>query len=196
MTKKQLVGITGFGYAGKSELFRFLEDEYEFRVVGASDIIHKKLVEETGRIRFTRAEMRDMGNMLRRQYGPDFVVTHALKLEETRIGIDGLRNLAASRTFRKMGGHILGLVARHDVRYNRAQSMSNSNKLVPVSVSELLASERSEMNSLDRNGMHILPILWETEPDDIIDTSCLTREEVAALASVRLEKWGIEHGAS
>ena len=191
MSEIQLLGLTGFARAGKSEVLKHAVDRYGLTRVSPSDIIRQRLIEEHGEQDFSRADMRAMGQMLRQLEGPDFAVKRVRSFGAERPVLDGLRNMTAYRTFAEMGGHMIGLVARPDIRFERALD-ADDNKQPPVSVEAMLADEAHEMNSLDRNGMHILPILWQLDPDHIIDTSDMSKEQVGHRVDEIFDSIGIQ----
>lgn len=170
MRERQVLGLTGFARSGKSTAVAHLTAEHGFVAVEASGVIRNELMTEHGRSVFTREEMRKKGITMKNEFGPDFVVTRALSQPYERLVIDGIRNYTAVQTLLRNGGHMLGLVARPEVRFAREQ-VACDGKYPHVSVEDMIAAELPEMDSLDPNGLHMMRILRETPPDDIIDTS-------------------------
>lgn len=177
--------------SGKSQLLSHIESTYGFEVVSASSVIYDRLCAETGRTRFEREELREAGLRIRRQEGPDFIVSALESIEADRIVVDGLRNLTAFRSFKEVGGKMIGLVARSGVRFARANTATDG-KLPPSSVEAMAREEIPELCSLDRDGLHILPILWSIEPLHIIDSSDMTIDEMNMAADRVMDDFGID----
>jgi cytidylate kinase len=192
MSINQLLGITGFARSGKSELIRYISREYGFEVVHASGVLATELRKETGRENFSREELRQKGEELRRLQGPDFIVKTGLTQNSSQENVlfDGIRNLRAAKTLVSQGGVLIGVIAEASVRYKR-DVMADDGKTTSPSLEAMNAEELPEMNSSDPNGMQLLPILWTIPPDAIIDTTNLSKDEVCRMADGVLAAYGI-----
>lgn len=185
-----LLAVTGLAQSGKSVLTKHVVERYGFETITASSIINDALNVEQGPGLHTRDELRNMGARLRKLHGPDFIVRMALERESSKILIDGLRNYSAYKTLISKGGLTIGVVARPEVRFERGK-IERDYKASHATIENMLASEAKELNSLDPNGMQILPILWSVDPECIIDTSDINIDQSKDAIDVLLQHHGI-----
>lgn len=189
MSERQILGVSGLARSGKSALINRICTDYGFQLISASHVIKTDLAAKTGNLNPTREQLHDHGDRLRHVLGPDFIVRLGLRSDSSRILFDGIRNLCAQRSLYEAGGKMLGLVALADVRYKRGQDALGDKPLCE-SLEDFVHQEQSELNSNKREGLQILPVLWNIEPQAIIDTTFLSRESVAQVADSILQNWG------
>ena len=191
MPNNQLLCITGFARSGKSALIKHVSKKYGFEVVHARGVISEELRKETGRDVFSRGELRQRGREMRERLGPDYIIRLGLEQSRDRdVLFDGIRNLRAARTFMSAGGVFIGLVAGAPERFRRELD-ANDGKTASESVEDMVRNELPEMNSLDFNGLQLLPVLWGISPEAIIDTTHLSIDEVHKRADDLLLSYGI-----
>lgn len=178
-TERSLIGITGLARSGKSEMVRHMSVLRGYDAVVASDVLRASLIRETGHEQFGRDELRKKGDEMRRLYGPDFIVRHALELPSERIVIDGLRNLAAIHTLRRYGGILIGLVADTEVRFQRDQRAADR-KFHYTTVEEMIEDEAKEARSTDPHSLGVLDALDMVDAAHLIDTTELSISEARA----------------
>lgn len=171
-----LIGLTGTARAGKSRVASFLAEQFGFQHFRPSDIIRTALETEYGPGQFSRASYLAMSHKLRTDRGPGYYWDF-IDLEQPRIIIDGIRHLDTARMVRAHQGFMIGIVATAEVRFQRAQYAQDS-KPKHSSLDAFVKEELAELNSLAPHGAQILPVLWEIDPLNIIDTTRQTPSQV------------------
>lgn len=189
MAETVYLAVPGFAKAGKSAIVDHICNLYGFQVIKPSIII----IDELKRVSpeqtiFTRSQIRAKGEEMRRLMGPAFYLNSSASSSD-RLLIDGPRHVDSIQTIKSRGGFVLGVIARPDVRYERA--LAAADKLVPSSLEEFFADERHELNDITGRGGQVLRILWETDPQDIIDTSDISLSDAFTQADIILKKHGI-----
>jgi dephospho-CoA kinase len=110
------LGLVGFGSVGKDTLARYLIVRYGFVHVSCGDLI-RQYSREHGNGEMTRSALQRVGNELRIQYGPDYLVRKALETPHERLVISGLRAVAEAATLKAAGGTIIAITAPLETRY-------------------------------------------------------------------------------
>lgn len=189
MTERSIVGLIGFARAGKSEAARYLAECYGFHTVKRSDRIRRALLARYGETEFSREQYRAMYLELKPLESPTSYIDDAL-VDQSRILVDGARHLSTARDIEARGGFLIGIVARDDVRYARAQSASDG-KPVPANLDDFRRDEAPDLNSLRPGGGQLLPILRQISPERIIDTSEMNLGQAYAALDAILNERGI-----
>lgn len=117
-----IIGLVGLPGAGKTTAARYLEKKGFLHVTLSSFI--KEEASKRGIQNPTREILQDLGNELRKQYGPQILVQLALKkIKESQtkgIVIDGIRNLYEVAFLTVENNFVLiGVTASPRVRYER-----------------------------------------------------------------------------
>lgn len=172
----ELLGLVGYARAGKSEICKFLGDEYGYITVKPSAIIKESLVRRYGDRQFSRPEYRAMGEELRAEHGPGYYLND-IDYASSRVVVDGMRHFDTADNIRQRGGFLLGVVARLEERFQRAVSASDS-KLAPSTIEEFASEEQPEMTGGPKQGGELVRILSSIDPYYIIDTSGMSVAEV------------------
>lgn len=171
--KNVVVGLVGFARAGKGEVANILVNEFGFTQIKPSMVIYDALVQRYGECSFTREQYRAMREELKALRGPGYYLDKVDFIG--RVLIDGPRHLSTTRLVTNKGGFNLGIVAKEQVRYQRALH-ANDEKPVPQSLEAFRIDELPDMNSINGSGGQLLPMLWEIDPQDIIDSTELSLE--------------------
>ena len=142
-----IVGLTGTNGAGKTVTADHLKAK-GFRFHSLSDEIRAEL--ERQGLSNTRENLIEMGNRLRREYGPPVLaerVKTKLRPDQNYV-IDSIRNPSEVEALRLNGNfHLLHLDAPPDVRYERV--VSRGGERVPASREEFVEQEQREIESDD-----------------------------------------------
>jgi dephospho-CoA kinase len=113
------LGIVGQPSSGKDTVAAYLVDSHKFVHVSTGDSI-RFYVAEHGLGEPTRELLRDIGNVLRAEHGPDYLARLALQHESDRLVISGLRTMAEAEQVKQQGGMVIAIEATLRHRYNRA----------------------------------------------------------------------------
>ncbi|BAA29603.1 AAA family ATPase [Pyrococcus horikoshii] len=128
--EKTIVGIAGKIAAGKTTVAKFLE-ELGFCRISCSepllDILTGNVSEYSWvpEVNFkgepTRENLIELGRLLKEKYGEDILIRLAIdKLRRCKnIAIDGVRSLGEVEAIKRMGGIIIYIEARAEVRFER-----------------------------------------------------------------------------
>jgi hypothetical protein len=170
------IGVIGLAKAGKGEVTKHLRVNYDYTVIRPSQGINEQLTKIHGARLFSRQEYREMGTLLRNEYGPGYYFDD-IPSDVTRVLIDGTRHLDTAQLISQRGGFLIGVVARDEIRYARSRSVFD--KSHTANIKDFVQEELPELNSLCGRGQ-ILPILWSIDPEDIIDTSEISLSELAS----------------
>lgn len=185
-----LLGLTGFARAGKSEIAGFVQREYGYATIKPSDVVRDALVKKNGERKFARFEYRAMSEELRQSSGPGYYLD-GVDYHAERTLIDGTRHLDTAHFIQRAGGILIGVVARPDVRFERALAADDA-KCKPASLEVFEAEERPEMNAshLERGGQ-ILKVLCCAHPRDIIDTTDMAIDDMYSAVALLLARYNI-----
>lgn len=143
-----LIGLTGTLGAGKGTMAQYLLQQ-GFTHYSAREFIRTE-VQKRG-----LPENRDMlvqvGNDLRRQFGPDYVIATMARrglAESDRVIVESIRVPAEVEAVQKMGGVVIALDADQKLRYERLykRGLTDTDN---VTFAEFVAEEEREMRSDD-----------------------------------------------
>ena len=116
-----IIGITGLNGSGKGEVANFLLEQ-GFEYLSLSDIIREELVQRNMEI--DRENLIDVGNKLRKKFGPGELAERALsKLENGNpYVVDSIRNPGEITTLRMMPNfYLVGVIAPLEMRFERVR---------------------------------------------------------------------------
>ncbi len=160
-----IIGLVGLPGAGKTTVTEFLEKHGFIRVI-LSDIIRDEL-SKRGITDCTREILQNVGNEMRRKFGPDVLAKRAMKrlqmLGKKKYVIDGIRNLAEIDYLKKQKQFFLiGVNAPSRIRFARLKKR----KVNPLqkSYQEFLLQEHRE-NALGAKttGLRVIDCLKQCE---------------------------------
>ncbi len=120
----KVVGLTGTIGSGKEVVKEFLEKNFNTATVTLSSLLKEESLIKKG-IKITRDIRQNLGNELRKQYGPEILVKIAIGFmprNKDLLVIDGLRNPAESDFLKKNFGEnykLVGVDAPKEVRFDR-----------------------------------------------------------------------------
>lgn len=125
------VGVVGQIACGKGRLVEYLVKKYGFIAFSLSTIVHEEL-KKRGFSSYSRKNLQDIGDELRKKYGRDFLSKRAIKfLESTKtnlsykdqkqkIVIEGIRNPAEVEYLKTLPNFVLiGIKAKRKLRFQR-----------------------------------------------------------------------------
>jgi dCMP deaminase len=149
-----VIGLTGTNGAGKTAVCDYLQSR-SFAYHSLSDEIREELA-RTGRPA-TRDNLIEMGNDLRRRFGPAVLAERIqARLEPGRnYVIDSVRNPAEVETLRRLPDfHLLQVDAPIKVRYERVRQRNDAR--VPSSLEEFRVLEERELHTDDPTTQQLL----------------------------------------
>jgi len=148
-----LIGITGTDGAGKGEVVNFLIEKKGFAHYSGRKLLLAEI--ENRGLEKNRANMRNVANDLRRQFGNDYVVKEyikRIKKDDTKKAvIESIRAVAEVNTLKKSGGVLFSVDADKKLRYERI--VSRASEKDHVSFQEFVRQEALEMDDPDPHGM-------------------------------------------
>lgn len=157
-----IIGITGSFGAGKGEVVDYLVQQQGFRHYSASGFITEELLRT--HMTVNRDSMIRVGNELRAQFGPAYIV-EALYTKAMEQGgdavIESLRVVAEVKRIKELGGIVIGIDADPAVRYKRA--FGRGSEKDHVTFEEWLVQEKQESNPTDPTKQHIFGALKESD---------------------------------
>lgn len=118
------LGIVGRIASGKGEVVKILTDQYGFRSFNLSSILHANF-KKKGITDFTREDLQDEGDRLRREEGEGVLAKRAIKelrIKNKELGmiVEGIRNPAEVNYLRTLPNFFLIAVkAKQSVRFKR-----------------------------------------------------------------------------
>lgn len=185
-----IIGVTGTNGAGKTTLLKMLE-ERGFRQLSLSDYLRDIAEERRGKeARNDREYLRQLGNELRSEHGPGYVMEETLK----KIGDDGLYVIDSVRTpgevramrASKHESLLFGVDARLDIRYTRLLARAQATGRIEgfKTYEEFLKDEQVE-NSSDPAGQQLHATL---DLADRVFYNNGTQEELKAEIEKALER--------
>lgn len=149
-----IVGITGTNGAGKGTMAQILVEK-GFKHYSVREYLTKALSETSSEI--NRESMLELGNNLRKKYGPAYIAEELYKTAEagkTNSIIESIRNPEEAKSLKKHKEFVLFAVeASKKVRFKRIVARgSNTDR---ITYSQFLAQENKEIDSKDKNKPNI-----------------------------------------
>jgi len=117
--KKMIIGITGKNGSGKTEVANYLKLK-GFEYISLSDILREEAKKRN--IRENRENLRNLGNELRKKFGPGILAELALKKikQDKNYCVDSIRNPNEIAELNKIKNFLLiGVKAKIELRYKR-----------------------------------------------------------------------------
>lgn len=171
-----ILGITGSFGAGKGTVVDYLVEHKNFSHYSASSFITEE-IQRRG-LKVDRDNQTMVGNDLRKQHGPDYIIESLYKRAEEAGGnvvIESLRAVAEVQRIKELGGKVLGVDAAPDLRYERA--FARNSEKDNVSYEKWLEQEQAESNQDDPHKQNIFGALRES---DVVISNDGTLEELHA----------------
>ena len=142
-----IIGITGWMAAGKDTVADYLIEKRGFLYISLSDIIREALRAEGREV--SRDNLREKGNELRDQYGPDYLAQQALKIvvanPEKDYVIPSIRQSAEVRVLRDNPAFKLwAVVGPIEERFARMQVRKRGDDQLITSIEVLKEKEDAE----------------------------------------------------
>lgn len=145
------IGVVGQIASGKGILVNYLTSHFNFISFSLSSIVHEEL-RKKGMQKFTREDLQDMGDELRKQYGDAVLAKLAIKklkvtsykLQKKRIVIEGIRNPGEIEFLKKNTNFILiGVKATRALRFKRL--VLRNKEWDPKNYSDFLKIDRRDI---------------------------------------------------
>lgn len=142
-----IIGVTGWFASGKDTVCEYLEKK-GFIKISLSDIIREHCTKEG--IAHSRDNLREMGNRLREQYGPDYLAREALRRMQSADSdhnyvVPSVRQPAEVTIFRADKNFVLWEVfAPQEARFQRLLDRARSDDEKNITFEEFVAKEEAE----------------------------------------------------
>ena len=179
-----IIGITGTDGAGKGAVVDYLKKR-GFAHYSARALFLKKLGQEG--IEPTRANMRLIGNKMRKEHGNDAVIVallnEAKENEDADIIVESIRELAGAETLKKEDGILFAVDADSIVRYERIRKRKSESD--HISFEEFQKQEALELHDVDPHGLQKQAVI---DSADYMIMNNGTLEELHAQIDEVLEK--------
>lgn len=165
-----IIGITGTLGSGKGTVVEYLKTEYGFKHYSARAFISEEVARRG--LKDNRDSMREVGNDLRKQFGPSYV---AEQLYDRALAVGGHAVIESLRAVAEVTALqakfppclIIGVNADQKIRYERILDRKSSTDY--VTFEEFAEDESEEMSDPDPAGMNIKRCLEEA--DIVLDNS-------------------------
>ena len=160
-----IIGLVGLPGAGKTTVTEFLEKHGFVRVI-LSDIIRDELLKR-GITESTREILQNVGNEMRRKFGPDVLAKRAMKrlkiFGKTKYVVDGIRNLAEIAYLKKQKQFsLIGVKAPSRIRFTRLK-IRKVNPLQKSYQEFLLQEHRENALGAKTTGLRVIDCLKQCE---------------------------------
>lgn len=151
----KLYGIAGTNGAGKDTLAELLVNNYQFFFVSVSQILRDIALKQT--MSTNRKTTAQISTELREKHGYDYLVSLAIETFQNQksnyngLVISSIRNEAEALAIQEVGGKMIWLDAKPEIRYQRVSSnvRHHSQRINDqVSYQDFLAAEQAEMYRL------------------------------------------------
>ncbi|MGE5541263.1 MAG: AAA family ATPase [Bacillota bacterium] len=152
-----LIGITGTNGAGKGAVVEYLVANKGFsRYAGRMVIL--EAIEARG-LTPNRTTMRDVGNELRKEHGPAYIMERLYELtkDDTHAVLESVRTVAEAEFLKEKGAFLIAVDADKQTRYERVVSMSHD--AVPLTVEQFTEMEDREMASSEPWDMNVFGVM-------------------------------------
>ncbi len=145
-----IIGVTGSFGAGKGEVADYLVNRKGFKHYSARRFIFEEAKRRGLDISKGREVLIPVGNDLRREHGPAYIIESLYKQAVTEgvdAVIESLRVVAEVKRLQELGGYVIGVDADPHLRFER--SIKRGSETDSVSYEEWIDHERRESNSHD-----------------------------------------------
>ncbi|MBU6310825.1 AAA family ATPase [Patescibacteria group bacterium] len=157
-----IIGLAGSFGAGKGAVVDYLVAKKGFTHYSASKFITEEILRRG--LPVNRDSMTLVANELRAAHGPAYII-ETLYGEAQKAGgnavIESLRAVAEVRKIKALGGRVIGVDARPELRYER--SVKRGSLKDTVSYDKWLEQERAETNPDDPTKQDIFGALKEAD---------------------------------
>lgn len=142
-----IIGVTGWFASGKDTVCDYLEEK-GFEKISLSDIIREHCTEKG--LEHSRENLREMGNALRAEHGPDYLAQEALRRisqahDSKNYVIPSVRQPAEVKIFRQSPDFQLWeIFAPAEIRYERLILRARSEDEKNITYQKFLENEEAE----------------------------------------------------
>lgn len=157
-----IIGIAGSFGAGKGAVVDYLVTKKGYTHYSASGFITEEIVRRGMPV--NRDSMIVVANDLRAQHGPAYIIESLYERAQKNGGnavIEALRAVAEVRKIKELGGKVVGVDAKPEIRYER--SIKRGSVKDNVSYEKWLEQERLESNPDDPTKQDIFGALKEAD---------------------------------
>lgn len=157
-----IIGLAGSFGAGKGAVVEYLVTKKGFTHYSASGFITEE-IRRRG-LPVDRDSMIVVANELRAQHGPSYIVEQLYAQAQAARGnavIESLRAVAEVRKIKELGGRVIGVDAKPELRYER--SVKRGTLKDNVTYEKWLAQEKAESNPDDPTKQDIFGALKEAD---------------------------------
>lgn len=144
-----IIGVVGQIACGKGVLVDYLTKAFGFRSFSLSTIVHDEL-RKKAIAEYTRKDLQDIGDRLRKRYGRDVLAKRALKRltkenkEKKGIIIEGIRNTAEVEYLKALRNFtLIGVKAKRELRFERL--LKRNKPWDPKQWDEFVAVDRRDL---------------------------------------------------
>ena len=156
-----IIGVTGTLGAGKTTTANYLKSR-GFKYFSVREFIAQE-VERRG-LTINRDSLVSVGNELRAEYGPAYIVSSLSKeVAQTESGavIESIRAVGEAEELKNQGGYLLAVTANPKLRYERARLESSAT--TPGNFEEFIKQEEREMTSTDPAKQNIAAVMLRAD---------------------------------
>lgn len=157
-----ILGLAGSFGAGKGAVVEYLVTKKGFTHYSASAFITEE-IQRRG-LPVDRDSMIVVANDLRAKFGPSYIVEQLYSRANAAGGnavIESLRAVAEARKIKELGGRVIGVDAKPELRYER--SVKRGTLKDNVTYEKWLAQEKAESNPNDPTKQDIFGALKEAD---------------------------------
>lgn len=154
-----ILGLTGTLGAGKGAVVEHLVATHDFRHFSVREFLLEE-IRRRGSTDETRTAMRDMGNMLRKEHGPDYIAKELLaraKASDGNAVIESIRSVGEAEYLKKNGAFVVAVDADKERRYERAVLRGSSTD--KLSFEEFVLQENREMAGTEPWDMNVFGVM-------------------------------------
>jgi len=149
-----IIGITGTLGAGKGTVVEYLVKRKKFKHYSVSGFLKEELAKKG--IKINRPNLQDIGNELRKKFGPDYIVNELfkkVKKENVNAVIESIRNPKEAEFIKTHSGFLLAVYADQKTRYKRIKARGGEKD--NVTFAEFKKQEEKELQSKVPNDQNL-----------------------------------------
>lgn len=167
---RTILGIVGPKYSGKTTFSSYLVEDLGYRFYSLSRIVREE-AEKRGLSLTNRLVLQDLGDMLRKQYGNDYLTKRTMQriyrdlVERNETGgyivIDGIKNMGEISCLRKLDNfYLIGISASVKIRHERAQLGGHFNGPLDLFIKEI---DERDFQTSDEFGQQVNQCLEQVQ---------------------------------
>lgn len=164
-----ILGFTGLPSSGKDAACDHLVNNFGFKFLSCGDVVRKFAKETLGLEKPTRAQLQELGQKMRRDEGPHWVLKRLVdEIPNGRYVISGVRGVNELDFLKETFNDdffLIGVLAGRKTRFKRCLTRGRSGD--PTTLDAFIIADRDDLKLGDGNSTILADLFVVNEPDGL-----------------------------